>query len=145
MNPKSIPWLLAILVLLGLITFFLEKPFKKGLESKSANGTLEARILEISQHDIVRVRVKRDYWNTYTLARVPGASWKLIDPSTEPASEAQVEKLLATIEFLPVLSTINLTADDSERHRIWPVDPIVGTYGVDRRQKLRHHVREADF
>ena len=65
----------------------------------------------------MRIRVKRDYWNTYTLERASDGSWKLVDPSSEPAAQAAVEKLLNAVECLPIVSTIDLPGDDSERHR----------------------------
>ena len=116
MNRKTTPFLLLALVLLGLLAFIMERPRSRP-ESSSQSEAYGARVLAISQADVLRVRVKRDYWNSYTLGKTPDGSWRLTDPSDEPASEPAVRKLLATVENLPALTTINLPASDSERHR----------------------------
>ena len=60
--------------------------------------TSDTRLFEIDQSDIQQVRVKKDYWNTYTLQRVSDGSWKLVEPSTEPVLAVAVNTLLNTIE-----------------------------------------------
>ena len=117
MNRKATPILLALVILMGLLAYFTERPRASSSASALSAAAQGATVLSVRQDDIVQVRMKRDYWNSYTLARGTDGAWKIVDPSTEPALEPAVRKLLAALEALPALTVINLPADDSERHR----------------------------
>lgn len=129
MNRKITPILLAIVVLLALLAYISERPSriktaKSGNETTAGDGRADAnaqasgaRLFEIDQSDIHQVRIKKDYWNTYTLQRGADGSWKLVEPATEPVVAAAMNTLLSTIEALPVLSVIDMLSDDSERYR----------------------------
>jgi len=114
MNRKMTPILLAAALLLGLVTYL----FESSAPSEQRSGPTEgSRVLEVDRADILQVRVRRDYWNSYTLQRQPDGSWQLTEPSIEPASVPAVNRLLNALETLPVVTTIDLPASDSERHR----------------------------
>ena len=116
MNRKATPILLAVVILMSLLAYFVERPSARSAATQQtvAQG---ATVLSIRKDDILQVRMKRDYWNSFTLARSPDGSWRLVEPSAEPAAEPAVQKLLAALESLPAISVINLSADDSERRR----------------------------
>lgn len=114
MNRKATPILLAIAMAIGLITYVSERASRP---SGAADKPQTPRVLNVGQADILQVRVKRDFWNSYTLARDPDGTWQITEPSREPAFTPAVNNLLATIEKLPVIATIDLPSDDSERHR----------------------------
>ena len=116
MNRKTTPILLALVVLMSLLVYFSEHT--RTSTSGQARPTTEgATVLSVRTGDMTQIRVKRDYWNSYRLARNPEGVWRLTEPSSEPATEASVMRLLNTLESLPALSVISLPADDSERHR----------------------------
>ena len=114
MNRKATPILLAIAMAIGIITYVSERAAR---QSGAPGKPQTPRVLNVGQADILEVRVKRDFWNSYTLARDPDGTWNLTEPSREPASTPAVDKLLATLVNLPVIATIDLPSDDSERHR----------------------------
>lgn len=118
MNRKTTPILLAIVLLMGLVTYLSECSRSPRTAAQSRHASAEgATVLSIHTGDILQIRVKRDYWNSYRLARSPDGSWKLVEPSHEAAAEAGVMRLLGTLESLPALSVIDLPSDDAERHR----------------------------
>jgi len=110
------PILLAIFIVMGLLALLSERSRVRS-SAPQQKEVREPRVLALNAGDILRIRMKRDYYNSYTIARSADGSWAITDPSTEPASEEAVRRLLNTIETLPVLSTIDLPSDDSERHR----------------------------
>lgn len=83
------------------------------------NGTVSKRpvILNVKSSDIQIVSVKRDYWNSFTVRKTPDGSWKLVDPVDEPALVTAINQLLGTLESLPVITTIDLPMNDSERYK----------------------------
>jgi hypothetical protein len=117
------PILLSIALVVGLITYVSEHAARRapGSNPSSYPGTTAsshgARLLNVDAADIMQVRVRRDYWNSLVLKRGGDGSWQISEPVSEPASLSAVSRLLATIEDLPVVTTIDLPADDSERHR----------------------------
>ena len=115
MNRKTTPILLAVVIAMGVLAFLSERTRIQSASRPSAGAA--PTILTITEDDLQRVRVKRDYWNTYTLTRVPDGSWRLTDPSDEPAAEPAVRRMVAALTALPTLSTMDLPANDSERHR----------------------------
>ena len=116
MNRKATPILLAVVVLMSLLVYFSERA-RTRTSVQARPSTESATVLSVRTGDITQIRVKRDYWNSFRLTRSPEGTWKLTEPSTEPAAEAGVTRLLSTLESLPALSVIDLPADDSERHR----------------------------
>lgn len=115
MNRKTTGILLAAVVVLALFIFISEH----GRRGALPPGVRSAgpRLLQIDQGDILRVRVKRDYWNSFTLSRSPDGSWRIVEPSDEAAAPQAVGQLLTTLESMLVLSTIDLPGDDTARYR----------------------------
>jgi len=116
MNRKTTPLLLAVLVLMSLLAYFSER-VRTQTSAHPQASTEGATILSARTGDMTHIRVKRDYWNSFHLARSPEGVWKLVEPSNEPAAEPAVTRLLSTLESMPTLSVIKLPADDTERHR----------------------------
>lgn len=114
MSRKMTPLLLSLALILGLITYITEC---SSPQSRRASRPQSARILDIDVSEIRRIRVKRDYWNSYALQRNPDTSWQIIEPSNEAASPQAVQRLLAVIQEMPISQSIDLPANDTERHR----------------------------
>jgi hypothetical protein len=135
MNRKMTPILLAAALALGLITYVSERP--TATDGASATATAGTRVLDIDPADILQIRVRRDYWNSYTLKRTADGSWQLTEPSLEPASGESVNRLVDALGNLAVLNTIDLPSDDSERHReygLWePSMEVTVTTGAGER------------
>ncbi|MCX7011094.1 MAG: DUF4340 domain-containing protein [Candidatus Sumerlaeota bacterium] len=133
MNRKATPILLAAVAVLSLMAYFSERtPAPPRGSAAHASGP---RILDVAQEDMQQVSVKRDYWNSFTLARQNDGSWNLIDPSTEPASLEAVRRLLGALESLPALTTIDLPSDDTERYReygLWEPRLTVTVVALDK-------------
>ena len=120
MNPRATPILIVVVLLLSLLVFFTEHRHTSGgttAMTASSAAHSEPTILELTESSVLQIQVKRDFWNSFTLNRGADGLWRLIDPSTEPAADAAVRKLIDTIVSLPILSSIDLPSDDSERHR----------------------------
>ena len=117
MNRKATPILLAVVLVMALLAWVSERSRARVAAAAPHAGTEGATILGLHSGDIAQVRVKRDYWNSFRLARSPDGTWRLVDPSTEPAAAPAVTKLLSALECLTAISVIDLSADDSERHR----------------------------
>lgn len=132
MSRRMTPLLLAVALAVGLVTYLSEAPSSSVNNAAPAGG---ARVLQMTPADIVQVRVKLDYWNSYCLRRGPDGLWRLAEPSSEPAAVATVNRLLDTLVNLPVITTIDLPGDDSERYReygLWdPTMEITVTTGHD--------------
>jgi hypothetical protein len=105
--------LLAIALVLGLLAYVSKRAATSGRSGGGAAG----RLLDFGAADMVRIRIKRDFWNSLTLTKGPDGTWRLEEPTAEAAAPAAVNRLLATLEDLSVVTTIDLPADDSERHR----------------------------
>jgi len=116
MNPRSSLILLAALLAMSLVVYYTERPARQA-SSASGDHPAGSRVLELNPEDILQVQVKRDFYNSYTLSRGSDGAWRIIDPSSEPALEANVLKFLDVLANLPVITTIDLPQDDSERHR----------------------------
>ena len=113
MNRKATPILLAAVVLMSALAFYLDRPRREAAApQRTASGKT---VLSIRQEDVTQIRVKRDYWNSYTLAKSADGTWRLVEPSAEPASEAAVRKLLNALESLPATSVIDLPHDSDRR------------------------------
>ena len=146
MNRRATPILFAVLVLMGLLVYYSERT-PAPQSATSAQGTGGATVLSLRETDISLIRMKRDYWNSFTLSRGADGGWKLIDPSNESASESAVRKLLAALVSLPVVSVIDMPADDSERHReygLWKPAMEVTVSTSDGDQTLLVGVSTAD-
>jgi FKBP-type peptidyl-prolyl cis-trans isomerase FkpA len=144
MNRKMTPILLAVALLAGLVTYLSETSSRPGDSHAVAQAP---RVLEVDQADILEVRMKRDYWNSYTLRRGPDGVWALVEPSREPASVAAVSGLLSALERLPVISRIDLPTDDSERHReygLWKPSMEVTVVTGDGEHTLQFGSKTAD-
>ncbi len=136
MNRKTTPILVALVVLMSLLAYFSERA-RTHTTAQSAPTTEGATVLSVRSGDITSIRMKRDYWNSFRLARSPEGVWRLTEPSNEAASEAGVTRLLNALESLPAISVINLPADDTERHRqygLWKpaIEITVGTTEGDQ-------------
>ena len=118
MNRKATPTLFAAVLLLGLLAYFTEHRRSRGVPpAPGAGDPGGAAVLSVEQGGILQVRMKRDYWNSFTLVRGADGAWRLAEPSNEPAFDVSVAKLLAALEHLKASSVIDLPSDDSERHR----------------------------
>ena len=131
MNRKTTPILLAIALVMGLAAFLLER---QSVPKRAKSASTGARVLQMDEADIVQIRVKRDYWNSFAIARSPEGAWSLTEPSSEPASPLAVGRLLSALMSLPAQSAIDLPSDDSERYReygLW--EPSVEVTVSDRK------------
>ena len=106
--------LLAVALFLGLVSYLSQRAAMSGRSDARAGV---ARVFDFSAADIMRIRIKRDFWNSLTLTKGPEGKWRLVEPSSEAASSSAVNQLLASLENLAITTTIDLPADDSERHR----------------------------
>ncbi len=144
MSKKMTPILLAVALAIGVITYVTDKASRSQSPASSSRGD---RVLEIDQADIVWVRVKRDYWNSFALRREADGTWQVSEPSVEPAAPVAVTRLLGAIENLPVVRTIDLPATDSERYReygLWePAMEVTVTAG-DRDRSLVFGINTPD-
>jgi FKBP-type peptidyl-prolyl cis-trans isomerase len=84
--------------------------FQGGRGRPAASGALG-----IDPDHIVQIRVQRDYWNTFTLARDDRGQWQLTEPANEEVSTTAVNGLIQVLTQFPIVSTIDLPADDTER------------------------------
>ena len=148
MNRKITPILLIVLLVMGLVAWLSERPRASKAIATAASAAQHAdTVLTINQADILQVRVKRDYWNSFALVKASDGSWRLTEPSSEPASDAAVRKLLSMIESLPVINTIDLPSDDSERHReygLWSPTLNITVTTASGEQTLVFGVKTAD-
>ena len=114
MNRQTTLLLAAIALVLGLTVLVSE--FGRA-PRPGRSGSRGAYVLDIQPADIQRISVKRDYWNSFTLARTADGSWKMIDPAEEPAAGPAVEILAHILAYLPIGATIDLPMNDSERYQ----------------------------
>jgi hypothetical protein len=114
MSPRTTPFLLAGAMLMGLLALLLSRRPAAGPDY-ATNST--DRILSVSGTNIIQIRVKQDFWNTFTLSRMPDGSWSLVEPSVEPALQSAADQLVTALETLPALRLIDTPADDTERYR----------------------------
>lgn len=97
------------------------------------------RIIQVEPQDILKIRVLRDYWNTFTLSRNAEGSWYMAEPTREPADIAYAARLLETLANLPRLEILGSIADDRERYReygLWHPSVQVTLTSVDREWQL---------
>ena len=113
MNRKLTPVLLSLVLALILLAYLVER--NNPADRPSAGG--RPRILEVDESEIIRLRIKRDYWNSYALQRNPGGGWQLLEPSNEPAATPAAEHLVRAVAALPALRAIDLPAGNAERYR----------------------------
>lgn len=114
MNRKITPYLIAALLVLGLLVFLSERPRRA---ASGAGRSAAPSVLDVPLDAILRLRMKKDFWNSYVLARDEGGQWRMEEPSRAPAVETEVQRLLETVTALPVLRTLDLPGDDAERRR----------------------------
>ena len=114
MNRKATPLLLAATLLLGIAAWWSHRSHPDGPGRSPSRAGL---LLPIHPQDLIQVRLRRDFWNTFTLARGADTAWELIEPAREPADAAAVEVLLQTLTSLPVIRRIDLPGDDTEHYR----------------------------
>jgi hypothetical protein len=136
MNRKATPLLLAAALILGLVAWWSNLARKSSSSDGAPRG---ARLLSLHPQDLIQVRVRRDYWNTFTLARGRDTRWELIEPAREPADPEAVERLLQTLTTIPVLQRIDLPGDDTERHRqygLWEPRLTVQILTAERQESL---------
>lgn len=114
MNPRTTPFLLAGAALMGLLALLLGRAPADDPRNAAPSAR---RILSVSKTSILQIRVKQDFWNTFTLSRASDGSWRLVEPSVEPALQSAVDRLIGALETLPALHVIDTPADDAERYR----------------------------
>jgi len=116
MNRTVTPYLIAAVLVLGLLAYLSERP-RRTSEGARARGARDTSVLRVDPEDVQRIRMRRDFWNSYTLARDEERRWTLEEPSRGPAHEAEVRRLLETLTFLPSAQILDMPGDDSERYR----------------------------
>lgn len=139
MNRRTTPVLLAILLLMGALAYITEHRGDTKGPDMARHAITGSTAFTLRPDDITKVRVKRDYWNTFTLARGADGTWRMVEPSDEAVSDTAVRKLLAAIEALQATTVIDLPADDTERHRqygLWTPTMEVSISAVDSSQTL---------
>jgi hypothetical protein len=114
MNRGITPYLLAALFVLGLLAVLSERP-RRAASGASQAGTSE--VLDVPRDNILRLRMKKDFWNSYVLTRDEGGQWGMEEPSRGPAVETEVRRLLETVTALPLLRTLDIPGDDAEKRR----------------------------
>jgi len=133
MNRRITPWLLLTVALLGGAAWWTQHT-RQGSGPGSGSSTAN-RILAIDRAALTQVRVRRDYWNSFTLVRRPNGSWDLVEPSTEAANQETVKHFLETLVNLPSLKTFETPANDSERYRqygLWSPKLTITAYTAER-------------
>ena len=143
MNRRITPWLLLAVVLLGAATWWSQHA--RQADSGVARSKAK-RVLAVEPGALTQVRVRQDYWNSFVLLKRPNGSWDLVEPSTEPANQETVKRLLETLANLPVLKTFDTPDNDSERYRqygLWSPKLSVTLYTTEREHTLIFG-READ-
>lgn len=136
MNKRATPILLIAVFLLALAAW---RSHVSRSGTQTAGSAASSRLLAMHPQDLIQVRVQRDYWNTFTLARDQDTAWQLTEPAREPASAAAVDVLLQTLTALPILQRIDLPGDDTERHRqygLWDPRLTVRLLTFDRQEVL---------
>lgn len=139
MNRKATPFLLAVVVVLGILVYWIEAPARRSepAETRRAAGAV---ILTIPEETMTLVRIKRDYWNSFALSRTATGTWQLSEPAVEAVSLSPVLELLAQLVTLPVLSTIDLPHDQADRRReygLWTPVAEVTVAGHDSEQTIQ--------
>lgn len=114
MNRKITPYLIAAMLLLGWLAYLSERPRRAGAVRSRA---VSASVLGIPKEDILRLRMQKDFWNSYVLARNPDGQWMMEEPARGAANTTEVRRLLETVTLLPVLQVLDMPGDDAERHR----------------------------
>ncbi len=114
MNKTLTPYLLAAVILLGLLAFLSERPRRSGGSRPRGGANV---VVRVNPEDILRLRMRRDFWNSYTLAKNENGRWIMEEPSRGDVQEAPVRQLLETLTMLPVLQVLDMPGDDSERYR----------------------------
>ena len=143
MNRRITPWLLLAVVLLGAATWWSRHA--RQADSGVARSKAK-RVLAVEPGALTQVRVRQDYWNSFVLLKRPNGSWDLVEPSTEPANQETVKRLLETLANLPVLKIFDTPDNDSERYRqygLWSPKLSVTLYTTEREHTLIFG-READ-
>lgn len=113
MNQRLTYILLPVALVLGALALWSDRSSRPA----SGGAARVQTVLGVDAGDIVRVRVKRDAWNSFALGRGPDGAWQIQEPFSEPASPQAARKLVDTIAALPVLHAIDMPGDDSERYR----------------------------
>ncbi len=116
MNRKLTPFLIAAVLVLGLLAYLSERPRHAG-DTRRGRGARAGSVLRVEAEDVHRVRMRRDFWNSYTLAHDEERRWVMEEPSRGPANQAEARRLLETLTFLPSAQILDMPGDDSERYR----------------------------
>lgn len=115
MKRTVTPVLIALVLLLAAAAFLTRQRQLGG--STPPRGAGGSRVLALATSDVQAVRVQRDFWNTFVLARQRDGLWRLTEPMDEEAAPDAARRLLDQLADLPALATIDLPSDDSERYR----------------------------
>lgn len=113
MNHKSTILLACLVAGAGLLALLSSR----GGRSADGGASGGAGGLGFGPDSVIEVRVQRDYWNTFTLSRGETGAWRLVEPSSEEASVRAAGELVNALGRFPVVTTVDLPADDSERFR----------------------------
>ena len=116
MNRKLTPYLIAALLVLGLLAFLSERP-RRAAEKGVASRAAAPAVVDVPRDNILRLRMKKDFWNSYVLGKDEGGQWSMEEPSRGHAVEAEVRRLLETVTALPILRTLDIPGDDAEKRR----------------------------
>ena len=116
MNRKLTPYLVVAVLVLGLLAYLSERPRRTG-EAGRTRAARAAGVLRVDPEDVHRVRMRRDFWNSYTLARDEERRWVMEEPSRGPADQTEARRLLETLTLLQPTQTLDMPGDDSERYR----------------------------
>ena len=136
MNRKMTPWLLLSVLILGAAAWWSQHTRQANAGSNKSKAN---RVLPVESDALTQVRVRQDYWNNFVLLRRPNGSWDLVEPSSEPANQETVNRLIDTLTSLPALKTLDMPANDSERYRqfgLWSPRLTVTLYTTEREHTL---------
>ncbi|NCC51672.1 MAG: DUF4340 domain-containing protein [Spartobacteria bacterium] len=116
MNRKITPYLIGATLILALLAYLSERP-RRDLMSGASRMTEGGggAIIDVRQSEITRVRMKKDFWNSYLLVKASDGKWMLEEPMREPADLLQVNVLLEMLTTLPRLHVLDMPGDDSQR------------------------------
>lgn len=115
MNRKITPYLIAALLVLGLLAYLSERP-RRAATGGSSRAAAPA-VIDVPRDTILRLRMKKDFWNSYVLGKDEGGQWSMEEPSRGPAVETEVRRLLETVTALPILRTLDIPGDDADKRR----------------------------
>ncbi|RJP25925.1 MAG: hypothetical protein C4527_16410 [Candidatus Omnitrophota bacterium] len=113
MNKRLTLFLAIVATVLGLLTLLTQKKYRSDMRS----GSRSQSVLRIPANQMLRIEVKTDYWNSFSLERDESGKWALVEPSREAADESAVNRLIDNLSDLPILAEFDSPVDDTERYQ----------------------------